>query len=135
VIEQLALLAQRRRVELVATLAPRAEVIGNEQLLSVLVFNLVDNAIRYSPEGGTVAVTLTAGEHASVLSVADEGAGIADALRDKVFEPFFRASTLPGSGLGLAIVREIARAHGAEVRLEHGAQGRGTVAVVEFAQR
>ncbi|POR53007.1 two-component system sensor histidine kinase TctE [Paraburkholderia eburnea] len=135
VIEQLALLAQRRRVELVATLAPRAEVIGNEQLLSVLVFNLVDNAIRYSPEGGTVAVTLRAGDDAPVLSVADEGAGIADALRDKVFEPFFRASTLPGSGLGLAIVREIARAHGAEVKLEHGAQDHGTVAVVEFAAR
>ncbi|MBN3855818.1 sensor histidine kinase [Paraburkholderia sp. Ac-20340] len=135
VIEQLALLAQRRRVELVATLAPNAEVMGNEQLLSVLVFNLVDNAIRYSPAGGTVAVTLTAGAHTHLLTVADEGAGIAEPLRDKVFEPFFRASTLPGSGLGLAIVREIARAHGAEVKLEHGAQGRGTVAVVEFAGR
>ncbi|QBR02517.1 sensor histidine kinase [Paraburkholderia pallida] len=133
VIEQLALLAQRRRVEIVATLAEHAEVMGNEQLLSVLVFNLVDNAIRYSPEGGVVMVTLAVAAGGVMLSVADEGAGIAHELRDKVFEPFFRASTQPGSGLGLAIVREIARAHRAEVRLANGVDGRGTVAVVQFA--
>jgi two-component system, OmpR family, sensor histidine kinase TctE len=132
VIEQLALLAQRRRVELVATLAEQAVVMGNEQLLTVLVFNLVDNAIRYSPEGGTVAVTLVGASASVTLSVADEGAGIPDELRDKVFEPFFRASTQPGSGLGLAIVREIARAHRAEIRLERGVEGRGTAAVVQF---
>jgi two-component system sensor histidine kinase TctE len=133
VIEQLALLAQRIARKLVATLAQHAEVMGNEQLLSVLVFNLVDNAIRYSPEGGAVMVTLAVAAGFVTLSVADEGDGIAQELRDKVFEPFFRASTKPGSGLGLAIVREIARAHRAEVRLENGADGYGTMAVVQFA--
>ncbi|ATF86450.1 sensor histidine kinase [Burkholderia gladioli] len=136
-IEQLALLAQRRRVELVATLGEGGEggkvaVSGNEQLLSVLVFNLVDNAIRYSPEGGTVTVSLEPLPGAVRLRVRDEGAGIEPALREKVFEPFFRASPQPGSGLGLAIVREIARAHRATLRLEDGEPGRGLVVVAEF---
>ncbi len=133
-IEQLALLAQRRRVELVATLAePEAvRVSGNEQLLSVLVFNLLDNAIRYSPEGGTVSISIDAAPDAIVLRLADEGAGIDAALREKVFEPFFRASPQPGSGLGLAIVREIARAHRASLRLEDGPRGRGLVAIAAF---
>lgn len=132
-IEQLALLAQRRRVELVATLADAdaVSVTGNEQLLSVLVFNLVDNAIRYSPEGGTVTVAIEAGETIR-LCVSDEGEGIEPALREKVFEPFFRASPQPGSGLGLAIVREIARAHRAALRLEDGANGRGLRVTAEF---
>ncbi|AJK47642.1 sensor histidine kinase [Burkholderia plantarii] len=132
-IEQLALLAQRRRVELVARLdAPAAFVNGNEQLLAVLVFNLVDNAIRYSPEGGTVTVSLDAAPEVVRLAVGDEGAGIAAALREKVFEPFFRASALPGSGLGLAIVREIARAHRATLRLDDGAGGRGLLVTAVF---
>ncbi|WP_232483996.1 sensor histidine kinase [Burkholderia gladioli] len=105
---------------------------GNEQLLSVLVFNLVDNAIRYSPEGGTVTVSLEPLPGAVRLRVRDEGAGIEPALREKVFEPFFRASPQPGSGLGLAIVREIARAHRATLRLEDGEPGRGLVVVAEF---
>ncbi|MEK6423408.1 MAG: sensor histidine kinase N-terminal domain-containing protein [Burkholderia gladioli] len=132
-IEQLALLAQRRRVELVATLADAdaVSVTGNEQLLSVLVFNLVDNAIRYSPAGGTVTVAIEAGETIR-LCVSDEGEGIDAALREKVFEPFFRASPHPGSGLGLAIVREIARAHRATLRLEDGANGRGLRVTAEF---
>lgn len=132
-IEQLALLAQRRRVELVATLADAdaVSVTGNEQLLSVLVFNLVDNAIRYSPEGGTVTVAIEAGETIR-LRVSDEGEGIDAALREKVFEPFFRASPQPGSGLGLAIVREIARAHRATLRLDDGANGRGLRVTAAF---
>ncbi|MBN3728283.1 sensor histidine kinase [Burkholderia sp. Ac-20379] len=132
-IEQLALLAQRRRVELVATLAgaDAVSVTGNEQLLSVLVFNLVDNAIRYSPEGGTVTVAIEAGE-TILLRVSDEGEGIDAALREKVFEPFFRASPQPGSGLGLAIVREIARAHRATLRLDDGANGRGLQVTAAF---
>ncbi|MCM2548780.1 sensor histidine kinase [Burkholderia glumae] len=132
-IEQLALLAQRRRVELAARLdAPDAFVNGNEQLLAVLVFNLVDNAIRYSPEGGIVTVSLEAAPEAVRLAVADEGAGIAAGLREKVFEPFFRASPLPGSGLGLAIVREIARAHRATLRLDDGPGGRGLLVTAAF---
>ncbi|PQV54435.1 sensor histidine kinase [Paraburkholderia sp. BL21I4N1] len=131
-IEQLALLAQRRGVELSARLDEDAEVMGNEPLLSVLLFNLLDNAIRYTPADGHVALDLAAHEGRWVVTVTDEGPGIDVALRERVFEPFFRASGEEGSGLGLAIVREIARAHRAEVRLEDGVDGRGLRASVVF---
>jgi two-component system sensor histidine kinase TctE len=130
-IEQLALLAQRRRVELSAHLNEPAEVMGNEPLLSVLLFNLLDNAIRYTPRGGHVALKLDSSGERVVLTITDEGPGISPELRDRVFEPFFRASGEEGSGLGLSIVREIARAHLAEVALGDGSGGQGlTVSVV-----
>ncbi|MGF6645198.1 sensor histidine kinase [Paraburkholderia sp. GAS82] len=133
-LEQLALLAQRRRVELSAHLDEPGQVMGNEPLLSVLLFNLLDNAIRYTPAGGHVALTLSSHDGRVVLTIADEGPGIGPELRDRVFEPFFRASGEEGSGLGLSIVREIARAHRAEVVLGDGdgAGGVGLTASVVF---
>ena len=132
-LEQLALLAQRRRVELSAHLDEPAQVLGNEPLLSVLLFNLLDNAIRYTPPGGHVALRLASQDSRVVLTISDEGPGIAPELRDRVFEPFFRVSGEEGSGLGLSIVREIARAHRAEVVLAGGADGVGLTASVAFA--
>ncbi|WP_144108150.1 sensor histidine kinase [Paraburkholderia sp. BCC1886] len=131
-IEQLALLAQRRSVELSAHFEAEAQVMGNEPLLNVLLFNLLDNAIRYTPAGGRVALDLTVRDGRVVLTIADAGPGIDPALRESVFEPFFRASTEEGSGLGLSIVREIARAHLAEVVLGDGPEGRGLVVSVVF---
>ncbi|WP_345815786.1 sensor histidine kinase [Paraburkholderia sp. PREW-6R] len=134
-LEQLALLAQRRRVELSAHFDAPAEVLGNEPLLNVLVFNLLDNAIRYTPAGGRVALDIVLEEERVVLTIADEGPGIRAELREVVFEPFFRASTEEGSGLGLSIVREIARAHRAHVLLADGDNGRGLVVSVAFPVR
>ncbi|MFM0503388.1 sensor histidine kinase [Paraburkholderia caffeinilytica] len=131
-IEQLALLAQRRQVELSAELREPAEVMGNEPLLSVLLFNLLDNAIRYTPAGGHVALKIDSTNGRVALTITDEGPGIGAELRERVFEPFFRASTEEGSGLGLSIVREIARAHRAEVALGDGTAGRGLVVSVVF---
>ena len=131
-IEQLALLAQRRSVELSAHFESETQVMGNEPLLNVLLFNLLDNAIRYTPAGGRVALDLTVRDGRVVLTIADAGPGIDPALRESVFEPFFRASTEEGSGLGLSIVREIARAHLAEVVLGDGPEGRGLVVSVVF---
>lgn len=131
-IEQLALLAQRRQIELIAHLVEPAQVFGNEQLLSVLLFNLLDNAIRYTFPGGGVAVSIRTEDERVIATITDEGPGIPVDLRARVFEPFFRASTGEGSGLGLSIVREIARAHLAEVVLEDGTAGRGTTATVSF---
>jgi two-component system sensor histidine kinase TctE len=133
-IEQLALLAQRRRVELSAQLDEPVEVMGNEPLLSVLLFNLLDNAIRYTSAGGHVALRLVSRDGRATLTITDEGPGIIADLRDRVFEPFFRASAQEGSGLGLAIVREIARAHLAEVVLEEGAGGVGLAVSVVFPE-
>jgi two-component system, OmpR family, sensor histidine kinase TctE len=134
-LEQLALLAQRRNVELSAHFEGDAQVLGNEPLLNVLLFNLLDNAIRYTPSGGRVALELASRDEQVKLTISDEGPGIRAELRESVFEPFFRASTEEGSGLGLSIVREIARAHLADVVLADGAHGRGLVISVAFPVR
>ncbi|MEX8520929.1 MAG: sensor histidine kinase N-terminal domain-containing protein [Leptothrix sp. (in: b-proteobacteria)] len=97
-------------------------VLGNALLLRELITNLVDNALQYTPPGGTVTVRLVPDPFGQVvvMQVEDSGPGIPQAERELVFQPFYRAlgTTVDGSGLGLAIVAEIARQHGAEVMLE-----------------
>ena len=93
---------------------------GDAAELQVLVRNLVDNALRYSPPGGQVQLTLAASPAGPLLTVDDSGPGIPEAERERVFERFVRGAAsaeTPGSGLGLAIVRAIARRHGARVVL------------------
>lgn len=95
---------------------------GRAVLLRELIRNLVDNALHYTPEGGTVTVRVMADPFGQVvvLQVEDSGPGIAPAERELVFQPFYRAlgTDVDGSGLGLAIVREIAQRHDADVTLE-----------------
>jgi two-component system, OmpR family, sensor histidine kinase TctE len=97
-------------------------VLGQPVLLRELIRNLVDNALQYTPAGGTVTVRVVEDPFGQVvvLQVEDNGPGIAAAEREQVFQPFYRAlgTDVDGSGLGLAIVREIARQHDAEVTLE-----------------
>ena len=97
-------------------------VIGHAMLLRELIRNLVDNALHYTPTGGTVTVRVTDDPFGQVvvLQVEDSGPGIPAAERASVFQPFYRSlgTNVDGSGLGLAIVREIAHTHGAEVTLE-----------------
>ncbi|MBA3265914.1 MAG: HAMP domain-containing histidine kinase [Nocardioidaceae bacterium] len=99
-------------------------ILGESQILERAVTNLLDNAAKWSPPGGTIGVTLSNG----VLSVSDEGAGISDADLPMIFERFYRAAdarTMPGSGLGLSIVRQAVERHGGSVsvarREPHGA--------------
>lgn len=95
---------------------------GQPVLLRELIRNLVDNALQYTPEGGTVTVRAVDDPFGQVVvvQVEDSGPGIPAAERDKVFQPFYRSlgTNVDGSGLGLAIVREIAQQHDAEVTLE-----------------
>ena len=95
---------------------------GQPVLLRELLRNLVDNALQYTPAGGTVTVRLVDDPFGQVvvLQVEDSGPGIAPAEREKVFQPFYRAlgTNVDGSGLGLAIVKEIAQQHRAEIVLE-----------------
>lgn len=109
------------------------EVMGDRFLLRDLVDNLVDNAIRYTPAGGAVTVSCFAEQGRGVLTVEDNGPGIPDSEKDKIFTRFYRLDrTQSGSGLGLAIVRDIAIDHGAEVEVLGGPQGQGTRFIVRF---
>jgi two-component system sensor histidine kinase TctE len=107
-------------------LAASTSLLAEPVLMGEMVRNLVDNALRYTPRGGTVTArvrpepAVPAGAGALVLQVEDTGPGIAPAERERVFQPFYRAlgTQVEGSGLGLAIVREIAQHHGATVALD-----------------
>lgn len=95
---------------------------GNPRLLERAVTNLLDNAVKWSPPGGTVRVTL----HDGVLRVADEGPGIAEEDLPRIFDRFYRADdarAMPGSGLGLAIVRQVAEQHGGSAEASRGYGG------------
>ena len=94
-------------------------VAANPLMLRELLSNLIDNALRYTPRGGSVTVRVRSAAGVAMLEVEDTGPGIAPSERARVFERFYRilGSGAPGSGLGLAIVREIAQQHGAEVEI------------------
>lgn len=134
VLAQYAPLAQARGIDLgVAELTP-ATIVGDPEALHVLLGNLVDNAIRYTPSGGAVDVGLRSAGSAVTLSVTDTGPGIAPAERAHVFDRFHRGRhpTIDGNGLGLAIVRDIAQRHQAEIRLGDGPNRTGLTIEVIF---
>lgn len=107
---------------------------GEAFLLREMLNNLLDNAIRYTQPGGQVTVRITADTHHVALSVEDTGPGVPPSERERVFERFYRVlgTGADGCGLGLAIVREIAQSHGAEVSLNPGANGSGTLVTFAF---
>ncbi len=106
---------------------------GSPVLLHELASNLIDNAIKYTPEGGRVTVR-TRAEAYAILEIEDSGIGIGEEERERVFERFYRVlgSEAHGSGLGLAIVREIAELHRASIQLQPNGHGQGTLAQVVF---
>jgi two-component system sensor histidine kinase TctE len=139
---ELALPAVQKGIDLALDADPAEETVvnGQELLLHELVSNLVDNAIRYTPPGGSVLVRVTRAASGVLLEVQDSGPGIAADEADKVFTPFYRAqATLEanpgGTGLGLAIVRDIALMHGATLALGRPAQGGLMVSVLFGAQQ
>lgn len=119
----------RLRLEAAADLAPvRADSGRIEQVLT----NLLDNAIKYSPEGGTVGVTVRADGAGVAVAVRDRGIGLPPGATEAIFTPFGRAanaaaSSLPGMGLGLFICRSIVARHGGWIRAASDGEGRGTV--------
>jgi two-component system, OmpR family, sensor kinase len=139
VVAELVPLADAGGVDLGICAAEPATVSGDADALRTLLRNLVDNAVRYTPAGGRVDVSIeapaAAGSPGGVrLVVADDGAGIPAAERERVFDRFYRraGAAAPGSGLGLAIVQAIAAAHGATVTLSDGPGGKGLTVSVEF---
>ena len=137
VLEELLPLADRRGVDVGVEGEPVATVRGERDSLRVLVRNLVDNAIRYTPRSGRVDIELDSsskGMTAARLVVVDTGPGIASDERDRVFDRFYRSpgTLAAGSGIGLALVRSIACRHGAQVRLLDGPDGCGLRVEVLF---
>jgi two-component system sensor histidine kinase QseC len=108
---------------------------GDGDALAILLRNLVDNAIRYTPAGGEVTVRILKGADGVSLEVADSGPGIPQAQRDTLFRRFQRGEGVEvnGSGLGLSIVKQIAYLHQAEISLSEGKDGKGLVVTVFFS--
>lgn len=120
-------------IELVAT-DPEYKLLGNATGLHVLIRNLVDNAIRYTPHGGMVKVVISNRPHTIHLHVIDNGPGIPEKLRARVFERFFRVlgNNAQGSGLGLAIVEQIAKLHHGSIHLDQPETETGLKVEVRF---
>lgn len=107
---------------------------GNGPMLQEMMSNLIDNAIRYSPPGGSICIAIRREGEGALVRVTDSGPGIPAAEREKVFKRFYRilGQDAEGSGLGLSIVKEICVAHGAAVRLDDGPGGCGLAVTVHF---
>ncbi|HTL91065.1 MAG TPA: ATP-binding protein, partial [Steroidobacteraceae bacterium] len=134
IVAELVPLADAGRIDLGVAAAQPATVAADNEALRTLLRNLVDNAVRYTPPGGRVDVTVESTAAGPRLTVTDDGPGIPPDERMRVFDRFYRrAGTSPtGSGLGLAIVKAIADAHGASVTLGNGADGKGLAVTVTF---
>ncbi len=123
-------LADHRGIDLGLTHDDAAIVMGNAEDLRILIGNLIDNAIRYTPEGGKVDVAVRVSGAKVVVEIADTGPGIPPSLQARVFDRFFRAGgqETEGSGIGLAIVKAIAQRQSAAVILENREGGPGLCA-------
>ncbi len=128
VLEDLMPLAEAKYIDIGVEGTLDAEVWASELYMIAVVKNLVDNAIRYTPEGGRVDLSVGVSEGKVVLRIQDSGPGIPLAERDRVFDPFYRTlgSEQIGSGLGLSIVQTIANRIGAEIRLDFSDQEKQT---------
>jgi two-component system OmpR family sensor kinase len=128
VLEDLMPLADARHIDIGVEGTQDAEVWASEMDMIAVVRNLVDNAIRHTPEGGRVDLSVGVSEGKAILRIQDSGPGIALAERDRVFDPFYRTlgSGQIGSGLGLSIVQTIANRIGAQIRLGFANESRQT---------
>ena len=130
VLEDLEPLAEGKNIKLIGK-CKDTTMVGSDILIYRLVYNLVENAIKYNHSGGQVTVTADRKEKHVYLSVEDTGAGIPEELKERVFEPFFRVDKsrsreLGGVGLGLALVREIVRVHDGSITVKSNPSG-GTI--------
>ena len=134
--EELRGAASSRNVSIRVEGADRITVEGDRRRLGQILRNLLDNAVKFSPAGGTVRIRIDRSDGKPSLSVEDEGPGIPSAEQDRIFQRFYqvdrsRSKVRPGTGLGLAIVKHLAQLHGAEVQVT-SQPGRGSVFRVTF---
>jgi len=134
IVAELVPLADAGRIDLGVAAAQPATVTADPDALRTLLRNLIDNAVRYTPAGGRVDVTVESSATGARVTVTDDGPGIPAEERARVLDRFYRraGTTATGSGLGLAIVKAIADAHGATVSLTDGPAGKGLAVTVAF---
>ncbi|MCS0498795.1 sensor histidine kinase [Protaetiibacter mangrovi] len=130
--------AESHRITIVAQADATAVVWGDESMLVTAVHNLIANAIQYSPDGTRVGVGVARRDGAIEIAVTDQGVGIPESERDRVFERFFRVDSARsrqtgGTGLGLAIVKHVVQNHGGDVRV-WSQQGRGSTFTIRLPE-
>lgn len=135
-IDQNRVAADKHEIRLVSGGESGIEVYGDEALLTVAIDNLVSNAVQYSPAGSRVGIGVSSADGVVEIAVTDQGIGIADDERDRVFERFYRSDparsrNTGGSGLGLSIVKHIVQNHGGDVRV-WSQQGHGSTFTVRL---
>jgi two-component system OmpR family sensor kinase len=132
-----AALAADKSIDLGLARATTTTVNGDPASLAILLSNLLDNALRYTPRGGRIDVAVDDDPSGATLSVADTGPGIPPEDRERVFDRFYRGadSDASGSGLGLSIVKRIADAHDAAITLDAPPQGSGLIVRVRFPKQ
>jgi len=135
-VEEWVMRALDKRIDLGYEAAPSSKILGNALLLRELISNLIDNALRYTPEGGRVTCRVVVQGDFVTLEIEDNGIGLSEEQAALVFERFYRVdgTGVDGSGLGLAIVREIAELHHADASLRPNPVERGAVARVVFSR-
>jgi two-component system, OmpR family, sensor kinase len=126
--------AQARRIDIGVVRADPVQIPGQAEALRTLLRNLLDNAVKYSPDGGRVDVSIVANAEGVELSVDDSGPGLPANERQRVLDRFYRSGEpqVPGSGLGLAIVKSIADLHGATISLDQSASLGGLRVMAKF---
>jgi heavy metal sensor kinase len=129
-VEHMRLLADEKKLALKVDAAVEVQVEGDQSRLRQVVVNLLDNAIKYTPDGGCINVGVSGEPHKAVLSVIDTGIGISQEGQEHIFERFYRTDKarsreLGGTGLGLSIVKSIGAAHGGRVSVQ-SQEGRGS---------
>jgi len=134
--DQMKLLAEEKRISLTSDGSEPVEIQADPSRLKQVVVNLLDNAIKYTPEGGNVSISVMRQDDHAVLEVADSGLGISADDLPHVFERFYRADKarsrqMGGTGLGLSIVRSICLAHGGQIAV-NSTEGRGSLFRVEL---
>ena len=134
VIQDIMPLAEINKIDLRAEIGSKVTVLGQPENLTIVISNLLDNAIRYTPLLGQVRISVTLEAGHAVLRVIDNGHGIAEHERERVFDRFYRCegTAVTGSGLGLAIVRNITEAHHATLTLSDNVSDSGLMVTIIF---
>jgi heavy metal sensor kinase len=127
-VEDAEILARPRHITTEFEISPHVEVLADESYLRRVLLNLLDNAIKYNVQGGSLSISLSKSDALAVLRIANMGPGIPKQHETRVFERFYRAdpsrsSDTSGSGLGLSICREIVAAHGGQMWLDQSGSG------------